>query len=73
MSKKVNRDYLNCAKKMPRLRHTVGDKFDIRTSEVVKWLLNQPDIMQQVFNSAMNSKVIVFDSDTHEWRGADMP
>lgn len=73
MSKKVNRNFLNCARKMPRLKHTVGDRFDTHTSEVVKWLLNQPDIMQQVFNSAMNSKAIVYDYDTHEWRGADVP
>lgn len=73
MPRKVNNDYLNCARKMPRLKHTVGSKFDIRTSEVVKWLLNQPDIMQKVFNFAMNGGVIVYDPDTGEWRGVDIP
>ena len=73
MPRNVNRDYLDCARKMPRLKHSVGSKFDIRTSEVVKWLLNQPDIMQKVFNFAMNGGVIVYDPDTGEWRGADMP
>lgn len=73
MSRKVNNDYLNCARKMPRLRHTVNEHFDIHTSEVVKWLVSQPDIMQKVFNFARNNSVIVYDSDTGEWRGADVP
>ncbi len=71
--KKVNYDFLDCARKMPRLRHTVGDKFDIRTSEVVKWLLSQPDIMQKIYNFATNHKVIVYDAATGEWRGVDVP
>ena len=73
MSRKTNNDYLNCARSMPRLKHTVGSKFDIRTSEVVKWLLDQPKIMQKIFNLAMNSGTIVYDPDTGEWRGADTP
>ena len=73
MPRKMNHDYLNCARKMPRLKHTVGDRFDIRSSEVVKWLVNQPDIMQKVFNFAQNSGVIVYDPNTGEWRGADIP
>lgn len=73
MPRKLKKDYLDCARKMPRLKHTVGSKFDIRTSEVVKWLLDQPEIMQKIFNFAMNEKTIVYDPDTGEWRGADMP
>ena len=73
MPRKLKQDYLDCARKMPRLKHTVGGKFDIRTSEVVKWLLDQPCIMQKVFNFAVNRGVIVYDPDTGEWRGADMP
>lgn len=73
MKKQLNYDFLNCARKMPRLRHTVGEQFDIRTSEVVKWLLKQPDIMQKVFDFAANHKVIAYDSATGEWRGADVP
>ena len=73
MSRKTNNDYLNCARSMPRLKHTFGSKFDIRTSEVVRWLLDQPKIMQKIFNFATNSGAIVYDPDTGEWRGANMP
>ena len=73
MSRRLKKDFLDCTRKMPRLKHAVGDRFDIRTSEVVKWLVNQPEIMQKIFNFAMNEKTIVYDPDTGEWRGADMP
>ena len=73
MSRRLKKDFLDCTRKMPRLKHTVGDRFDIRTSEVVKWLVNQPEIMQKIFNFAMNEKTIVYDPDTGEWRGADVP
>lgn len=73
MGKKLNYDFLNVARNMPRLRHKVGDRFDINTSEVVKWLVSQPEIMDKIFIMANNHKVIVYDQNTSEWRGADVP
>lgn len=73
MPRRMNHDFLNRARKMPRLRHTVGDRFDIRTSEVAKWLIGQPDIMQKVFNIAQNGGAIVYDASTGEWKGVDVP
>ncbi len=73
MGKKLNYDFLNVARNMPRLRHKVGDRFDINTSEVVKWLVSQPEIMDKIFIMANNHKVIVYDQNTGEWRGADVP
>ena len=73
MGKKLNYDFLNVARNMPRLKHKVGDRFDINTSEVIKWLVSQPEIMDKIFIMANNHKVIVYDPDTGEWRGADVP
>ncbi len=73
MGKKLNYDFLNVARNMPRLRHKVGERFDINTSEVVKWLVSQPEIMDKIFIMANNHKVIVYDQNTGEWRGADVP
>lgn len=70
---KANYSFLNVAKKMPRLRHKVGDKFDVHTSEVIKWLVSQPEIMSKIFNMVQSRKLIVYDQDTGEWRGADVP
>lgn len=71
--RKLNYDFLNIARNMPRLKHKVGDRFDINTSEVIKWLVSQPEIMDKIFIMANNHKVIVYDPDAGEWRGADVP
>jgi len=70
---KTNYNFLNVAKTMPRLRHKVGDKFDVNTSEVVKWLVSQPEIKSKIFNMAQSRQLIVYDPNTGEWRGADVP
>lgn len=57
------------AKEMPPLHHALpGEQFDISKSEVVQWLMSQPDIMQLVFN-AVRSKYITYDHETGTWRG----
>lgn len=58
-------------KQMPPLHHTMpGEEFDITKSEVVKWLISQPEIMQLIFN-AVKGKYIVYDKVTGTWRGVD--
>ena len=69
--KNINYDFLNCAKKMPPLRHTTSETFDITQSEVASWLVSQPDIMQKIFDMANRQKVITYDKITQTWRGAD--
>jgi len=60
------------ARGMPPLRHSVpGQDYDVRQSEVVRWLVQQPDILQIVFESVKDHKEIVFDRDTGTWRGID--
>lgn len=69
---KINYGFLNCARKMPELHHSkTGSEFDIRDSEVVKWLMQQPEIMQKIFDMASRKGVIVFNPDTKTWKGAD--
>lgn len=72
MRRTLNYDFLECAKKMPSLKHKIlsGD-FNINDSEVVKWLCEQPDIKQKIFNMAQNRGVIKYDPATQEWRGVD--
>lgn len=56
---------------MPALPHSVpGQPFDIRASEVVKWLIDQPDVLQAMFNHARSSARISYDSATGTWHGA---
>jgi hypothetical protein len=67
----LNYDFLNCARKMPELRHKSIGKFDICKSEVAAWLMQQPEIMQKVFDMASRKGVIVYDRVKGTWKGAD--
>lgn len=72
MSRKVNYDFLDCANKMPALSHVNSrDNSDIKKSKVAQWLVNQPEVMQKIFDMAKNKKVIKYDPTTQTWRGAD--
>ncbi|MDR0885432.1 MAG: hypothetical protein LBN22_03565 [Clostridiales Family XIII bacterium] len=70
MAKKKSKLY-DIAKQMPPMIHTIqGCDFDIKNSDVVKWLCQQPEIMQQIFNNVKGCE-IVYDSETQMWRGVD--
>lgn len=69
--KKLDYDFLECAKNMPQLRHSTGGEFNILKSEVAKWLASQPEVMQKIFDMANRKKFIVYDSETKTWKGAN--
>jgi hypothetical protein len=70
--KTINYDFLNCAKMMPPLNHAVPNcEFDINDSDVADWLSSQPEIKQKLFEFAKNKRLIVFDAESHTWRGID--
>lgn len=72
MPKKQNYKYMQCARKMPPLYHTIpGEKFDIRKSRVVWWLVKQPEIMQKLFDVASSHKLIEYDVATKKWKGVN--
>ena len=67
---------LNFIKTMPPLYHQLPNQdFDIRKSEVVKWLIQQPEILQKVFDFAANrspkNKLVEYNSQTGQWQGID--
>ncbi|KLU66325.1 hypothetical protein DEAC_c17240 [Desulfosporosinus acididurans] len=67
---------LMCAKQMPELKHRVGDgEFDITKSEVCKWLMSQPDIIDYIFDKIRGNKyrepLIVYDPERGTYRGAE--
>lgn len=66
---------LEVARKMPPLRHNFGGEFDPAKSEVIKWLISQPVILNYLFD-AVRGKVykdpyIVYDPETGKWQGVD--
>ena len=70
--KKLNYDFLDCLKKMPPLQHSItGTDYDVRKSKAVQFMIRQPEIMQKIFNMAMNHKVIQYDPISGKWKGVD--
>lgn len=67
---------LECVKQMPELRHSVSDgEFDITKSEVVQWLIRQPDVLSFLFETVRRKgyaeQLIVYDPGRGTWRGVD--
>ena len=76
MGKKTISKKFDAAKQMPPLQHVVpGCAYDVRQSEVAKWLLDQKDIMQYVFDKVASStnglNLIVYDPHSRKWQGID--
>lgn len=70
--KKIRSKKLLVARKMPPLYHTIpGKNFDIAQSEVVKWLIAQPDILNYIWDNIKNSGDVFYDTDTGKWCGID--
>ena len=71
MHKRNRSEKLNAAKIMPELKHSVPRQpFDITRSEVVAWLIEQPDILQFIFNKVQNIE-IKFNGENGTWVGVD--
>jgi hypothetical protein len=61
---------MRVAATMPECKHSNVEPFDIHKSEVVKWLIAQPEILQAMFNFYHDRGAIVFDQEQRLWRGA---
>jgi hypothetical protein len=63
---------LSVARKMPPCRHSFpGEEFDIKKSEAVRWLIDQPEILNYIWNHIKQSDDIEYDSEMGYWHGAD--
>lgn len=72
MMKKCRSKKLLVARNMPPLYHTIpGQNFDITQSEVLKWLVAQPEILNYIWDNIKNSDDVCYDADTGKWYGVD--
>lgn len=57
---------------MPTLKHRKeGDlEFNIAGSEVVAWLVKQPEVQQWIFDQVRDAGGIIYDPATGTWKGA---
>lgn len=72
---KMSRKF-ECVKKMPPLRHKKeNEPFDPRKSEVIHWLIEQPDILNYLFDAVHGNQFrespIIYDPETGLWQGVD--
>ncbi len=67
---------LDVVKKMPPMYHTLpGEIFDMGKSEVIKWLIGQPEILDFLWRSIRGkggaSCLVRYDPGTGKWQGVD--
>lgn len=63
---------IGVARLMPPLYHTLpGEKFDIKKSKVMWWLIRQPDILNYLWNHIKQSGMVQYDPETGKWYGVD--
>lgn len=51
------------------LKHQPEAEFDWHKSEVVDWLLNQPEVRKYFFDKCNTAGAIVFDQESGTWKG----
>ena len=62
------------AAQMPALFHSLPDQdFDSAKSEVVRWLCEQWEIRQAMFDYYKDKGAIVFDRAIGKWKGCNTP
>ena len=72
MAGKKRSKMLEAARTMPPLRHSIpGVEFNIKNSEVVKWLLENPVVWNYVWNNIKESGAVFYNPDTGKWQGVD--
>ncbi len=72
MRKQKRSQLLNVARKMPPLFHTIpGQAFDILQSQVLLWLIKQPDILNFIWNNIKQSGDVFYDPKSGKWQGTD--
>lgn len=70
--KKVLNKKLRVIKNMPPLYHTLPNRnFDIKKSEVVRWLIEQPEVLNYLWDHIKQSGVLEYDIETKKWKGVD--
>lgn len=71
MNRKKNK-LIGIARQMPPLYHSLpGEKFDIRKSKVIWWLIKQPEILNYVWNNIKQSGAVWYNQKTGKWQGVD--
>lgn len=72
MKFKYQENFREIISRMPPLHYTLpGEKFDIEKSQVIKWLIQQPEILDWLYMRMVSSRMIKYNPDTQKWVGVN--
>lgn len=61
---------LSIVQNMPPCYHTrPGCVYDVFHSEVIQWLLRQPDVLHYLWDQVRQSGLVQYDAHTGQWKG----
>lgn len=55
----------------PSFHKLPNEDYDVRKSEVVKWLIERPSILEFVWDQFKQSNDVFYNSKTGKWQGVD--
>lgn len=71
-ARKTRSKKLSVARNLPPLYHKLPDKdYSAKDSEVIKWLIQRPAILEFIWDNIKQSGDVFYDSDTGKWQGVD--
>lgn len=63
---------LKCIANMPPLYNKLpNESFSFEKSEVMKWLAQQPQLIEYLFSVISRKGFIKYNRETHKWQGVD--
>jgi hypothetical protein len=63
---------LNVARNLPPSFHKLPNQdYDVKKSEVIKWLIQRPSILEYIWDNIKQSEDVVYNPDTGKWQGVD--
>ena len=71
MKKKKVSKKINCLKKMPPVPHSNQGEFSYKKSQMLKWILEQDEVLDWLCQYVFNSGYVKYDSDAKKWQGVD--
>jgi hypothetical protein len=71
-NKKSKSVRLNSARVMPPLYHKIpGEEYSTKDSQVIQWLIRQPELCEFIWDKIKQSGDVFYNSDTQKWQGVD--
>lgn len=63
---------LSVARNLPPSYHKIpGQEFDVRKSEVIRWLIQRPSVLEFLWDQIKQSGDVSYNPETGKWQGAD--